>query len=595
MINDELLNKCATNSEKETASFFDKIGLKCIDLCFKIKTQKGADVTDIDGIFLDEENEVIIIYDDSEKSDSNPKILNFISKCKENRYEDQIYKYHPELPYYPIYILYIDKSRDSYNANTASIEHVFDNSNKIIFKDDFDYFKDLSERLGEWAKNDLYNFVEIFPPNNRMEIDAIKIYIGDSPAYLLSDKPHNILRYSYVSRRRGNDNGYQRMIDYERVKNISNRIKNKEITGFPNSILLNSTVEITENTTIPRSHCPKATKIILPNHYSSCRIVDGQHRLISFSQLTNTEQSKYNLSVVLLNNLPIQEEKKLFLEINNNAKNVDPNIGYEIISELDHWEKGSKEYLIKNSVKIISELEKISPIKNNIYRGTITEEKNNQITIKSFVDSIIKHKLIDKTTGFFQKKEDDFETPIIYLKEFIIEANKKINDKEYLASNRGIDIICSFWSNIVGQNNNIDIKQLIDKYNIHFCEAIDNNINEIRKKYGAQGAKEAFDIINKYIESKTNHIINNCKKDHSKTDELIKKVSINQGGSGRHKCASCAYEIGFNDGKNGLEKQDINKVNETLPYSQKAKRRHRSTEEAYNLGYLNGKKERDET
>lgn len=593
MIEHSLLEKCINESEKATALFFDRIGLKCIDLCFKIKADDGTDITDIDGIFLDEENKVIIIYDDSEIANNhNPKILSFISKCKEDKYEQQIYDNHSELPLYPIYILYIDKNRNS-DANTSSINHIFNESSKIIFKDDFEYFEDLSHKLGKWARNDLYNFVEIFPPNKKVEIDAIKIFIGNSPAYILADKPSNILKYSYVSRRRGNDKGYQRMVDYTRIKTISESIKSKKIDGFPTSILLNSTIDLTENVVIPRSHCPKAIKIILPDHYSSCRVIDGQHRLISFSQLTDIEQSRFNLSVVLLNNLPIEDEKKLFLEINNNAKSVDPNLEYEIISELNNWEKDSKEHLIKNSVKIITELEKTKPIKGNIYRGKINEEKSNQITIKSFVDSIIKYKLIDKEIGIFQKTEDDLKTPVEYLKEVLIEANKKITDKDYLTSNRGIDVICKFWSNIISKNNNKTINELIEKYGEVFCSAINENIDEIRKKYGSQGFKETFDIINDYVENKTSEVISNCQKDHTSTDDIIKNIAIDQGGTGRHKCASCAYEWGFNDGQKGVKKQDINILNEILPYSQKGKRRHKSTEEAYNLGYLNGEKEKE--
>ena len=73
-------------SEKETALFFCEIGLKCVDLCFKITGTDGSPITDIDGIFLDQENKVILIYDDStQKNDSNAKISVFFNKCKEPR------------------------------------------------------------------------------------------------------------------------------------------------------------------------------------------------------------------------------------------------------------------------------------------------------------------------------------------------------------------------------------------------------------------------------------------------------------------------------------------------------------------------------
>jgi hypothetical protein len=76
MIPKELLDKCTTDSEKDTANFFDRIGLKCIDLSFKIKDDKGKDTGEIDGIFIDIENEVILIYDESkQQKKSNDKIM----------------------------------------------------------------------------------------------------------------------------------------------------------------------------------------------------------------------------------------------------------------------------------------------------------------------------------------------------------------------------------------------------------------------------------------------------------------------------------------------------------------------------------------
>lgn len=41
-----------------------------------------------------------------------------------------------------------------------------------------------------------------------------------------------------------------------------------------------------------------------------------------------------------------------------------------------------------------------------------------------------------------------------------------------------------------------------------------------------------------------------CKKDHTETDKIISGLPINQGGIGRHKCAACVYEAGFENGQN---------------------------------------------
>lgn len=79
-----------------------------------------------------------------------------------------------------------------------------------------------------------------------------------------------------------------------------------------------------------------------------------------------------------------------------------------------------------------------------------------------------------------------------------------------------------------------------------------------------------------------------CKKDHSETDVIVKDLPIDQGSVGRHKCASCAYEIGYEHGKTRNENVNLNLVINALEESQKGDRRHRSPHAAYSLGYYNG-------
>ena len=36
-----------------------------------------------------------------------------------------------------------------------------------------------------------------------------------------------------------------------------------------------------------------------------------------------------------------------------------------------------------------------------------------------------------------------------------------------------------------------------------------------------------------------------CNKDHSAIQGIMAQLPYDQGGRGRHKCAACAYEIGY--------------------------------------------------
>lgn len=81
-----------------------------------------------------------------------------------------------------------------------------------------------------------------------------------------------------------------------------------------------------------------------------------------------------------------------------------------------------------------------------------------------------------------------------------------------------------------------------------------------------------------------------CKLVHQETDQIVNDLPIDQGGSGRHKCASCAYEIGFDHGLGKRENINLEETLYALNESQKGERRHRSPHAAYALGYLEGVK-----
>ena len=51
-----------------------------------------------------------------------------------------------------------------------------------------------------------------------------------------------------------------------------------------------------------------------------------------------------------------------------------------------------------------------------------------------------------------------------------------------------------------------------------------------------------------------------CNKDHSSIQKVMQELPDDQGGIGRHKCAACAYEQGYQDGRNRIMSIDIVQV-----------------------------------
>lgn len=76
-----------------------------------------------------------------------------------------------------------------------------------------------------------------------------------------------------------------------------------------------------------------------------------------------------------------------------------------------------------------------------------------------------------------------------------------------------------------------------------------------------------------------------CTKSH-RYEEKFQDLPDNQGGPGRHKCAGCAYEFGYQAGHNRANKISID-LN-SLPSSQAGSVRHKSPHAAFALGYLDG-------
>ena len=79
-----------------------------------------------------------------------------------------------------------------------------------------------------------------------------------------------------------------------------------------------------------------------------------------------------------------------------------------------------------------------------------------------------------------------------------------------------------------------------------------------------------------------------CNLEH-RYDELFSSLPEDQGGSGRHICAGCAYEKGYNDGL--LRKETLNLDLSSLNDSQAGTVIHRSPHAAFALGYQNGVRE----
>lgn len=76
-----------------------------------------------------------------------------------------------------------------------------------------------------------------------------------------------------------------------------------------------------------------------------------------------------------------------------------------------------------------------------------------------------------------------------------------------------------------------------------------------------------------------------CKLTH-RYDPQFEALPDDQGGQGRHKCAACAFQKGY---QSGFALQEVMALDlHDLPESQAGTVRHKSPHAAYALGYLRG-------
>ena len=76
-----------------------------------------------------------------------------------------------------------------------------------------------------------------------------------------------------------------------------------------------------------------------------------------------------------------------------------------------------------------------------------------------------------------------------------------------------------------------------------------------------------------------------CEKEH-RNWPVFESLPYDQGGQGRHRCAGCAYERGFEMGRKRSETIELEL--DSLPESQAGVVRHKSPHAAFAMGYLHG-------
>jgi DGQHR domain-containing protein len=158
------------------------------------------------------------------------------------------------------------------------------------------------------------------------------------PYSKLQDSTNQIKTAEYIDKikkqgidLKSNEEGIQRRLQYERIKNIADYLSSESTNFLPNSILLSANLDEDdtffdnylkyENEDIGYFQFPKTIRF---------SIIDGQHRLAGISLLGKDYQMQMDLTVILLFNVSIPTAAKLFSDINGKQKPVNKSLIYDL-------------------------------------------------------------------------------------------------------------------------------------------------------------------------------------------------------------------------------------------------------------------------
>jgi DNA sulfur modification protein DndB len=262
-------------------------------------------------------------------------------------------------------------------------------------QDDITYYEQLLNTVGSVAKYQLlarlFNGIDI--PAFENKIPAIRGKMGGYNYYSFSMEPEKLLKISYILHRvnvNNDDRGYQRLVRRSRLKEIENFI---DCGGFfPNSIIVNINTKQDAplnfdkiNSPLHNSKITEPVILHLPKRYHSAFIIDGQHRLYGYAR------SKYRqnnaIPVVAFENLPAEEQIKLFVQINSKQKPVSKNLLTTISAELMWNSEKYDEALTAFMSKLLADLgeKDNSPLYGRIILGDRTRTVNTCVTLDTVI------------------------------------------------------------------------------------------------------------------------------------------------------------------------------------------------------------------
>ena len=298
-----------------------------------------------------------------------------------------------------------ESSEDLQRLRDNKVYHFNENSYKYInnlikaYKTSVKY-----QFYGLMFKNELIN-------NEKIRIPALKGTMGGHDYYMLSIEPSILLKIGFVLHRtKVNDSmapTYQRLLVPSRLKGITKFIDDGGY--FPNSIIVNfdSPNKKLKIQFEPSSNIGDTNSrfgiLSIPNAYGIAFIIDGQHRVYGYAG------SKYKdtntIPVVAFDNIDSQEQLKIFMDINENQKSVNPSLRLDLAEDINWDSERADSRMLALRSSIIKVLTRDS--NSVLYTKISVGEDSAKLTLKPFITALSKSSLLPKASNKTYTQDTD--------------------------------------------------------------------------------------------------------------------------------------------------------------------------------------------
>lgn len=276
---------------------------------------------------------------------------------------------------------------------------------RVLTENELQYFEAFANYLGSAGRHQfLAEFLEgqEVPALENVKIPAVKGRFGPNTFYSFAISARHLLKIAFVNHQAldhpDSRPAYQRMINKGRIKKIGQFIENGGF--FPTNLLINFSdkcrFDPLSNTGSSEDRL-KFGWLYLPRKYKSAWIIDGQHRLYGFSNLSD-EHLDHTLFVVAFEKLDHNVEADLFITINHEQKSVPKSLLVTLQADLKVGSSDPREALSALASRLVRTLshDATSPFFGRFSIPGIPPNDAQNLTVPEVVKGLLASTLIGK-------------------------------------------------------------------------------------------------------------------------------------------------------------------------------------------------------